>query len=159
MIDVNITEPGDEYQALPENYVIFITENDVIKGGLPIYHVERVITETGNLFGDDSHIIYVNSMVKDETALGQLMHDFWCTDADDMHYSILADRVRYFKEETEGIESMCKAMEEMRNDAVKKNKIEIAIKLLATGDSDEKVALVTDLSIEEVKELDKIKTA
>lgn len=52
------------------------------------------------MFGDDAHIIYVNSQIKGKTALGKLMHDFTCTDPDDMNYSVLAQRVRYFKEDT-----------------------------------------------------------
>lgn len=32
------------------------------------------------------------------TELGKLMHDFFCTSADDMHFKELADVVRYFKE-------------------------------------------------------------
>lgn len=80
-----------------------------------LYHIERKIIEINKLFGDDSHIIYVNSRIQNETALGKLMHDFRCTEADDMHYPILANRVRYFKENKEGIESMCKVMEDMRN--------------------------------------------
>ena len=47
----------------------------------------------------------------------KLMHDFSCTDAKDMHYKILADRVRYFKEDAKGVEAMCKAMEDMRKEA------------------------------------------
>lgn len=58
-----------------------------------------------------------NSQIKDETELGRLMHDFSCTDAKDMHYKILADRVRYFKEDAKGVETMCRAMEEMRKEA------------------------------------------
>lgn len=34
-----------------------------------------MIKETGESFGDESHIIYVNSQIKDETALGKLMHE------------------------------------------------------------------------------------
>ena len=33
LIDANITEAGDKYDALTETYVIFITENDVLKAG------------------------------------------------------------------------------------------------------------------------------
>ena len=41
-------------------------------------------------------------MKKDaSTELGQLMHDFFCTDPDDMHYKELADKVRYFKKDEE----------------------------------------------------------
>ena len=97
--------------------MIFITENDVMKMGLPIYHVDRVVRETKELFGDESHIIYVNSRIKDETKLGRLMHDFGCTDANDMYNKILADRVRYFKENKEGVEIMCREMEKMRDEA------------------------------------------
>ncbi len=117
LIDANVTEPGDQYEALNETFVIFITENDVMKAGLPIYHIDRVVRETGKLFEDEEHIIYVNSQIKDETKLGRLMHDFSCTDAKDMYNKVLADRVRYFKEDERGVEIMCREMEIMRNQA------------------------------------------
>ena len=117
LIDANVTEPGDQYEDLNETFVIFITENDVMKAGLPIYHIERVVRETGKLFEDEEHIIYVNSQIKDETKLGRLMHDFSCTDAKDMYNKVLADRVRYFKEDERGVEIMCREMEIMRNQA------------------------------------------
>lgn len=46
LIDANITEPGDEYEKLPETYVIFITKNDVRGGGLSVYHIDRMERET-----------------------------------------------------------------------------------------------------------------
>ena len=117
LIDANVTEPGDQYEDLNETFVIFITENDVMKAGLPIYHIDRVVRETGKLFEDEEHIIYVKSQIKDETKLGRLMHDFSCTDAKDMYNKVLADRVRYFKEDERGVEIMCREMEIMRNQA------------------------------------------
>lgn len=116
MLDANITESGDDYSALKETYVIFITENDVLKGGLPIYHVERAVLETGKLFNDKVHIIYVNSSIQDNTALGNLMHDFYCTDARQMYYPILAQRVKYLKEDYEGVNTMCEAVREYFKD-------------------------------------------
>lgn len=79
LIDANITEPGEQYEKLNETYVIFITEHDVLKGGRPIYRIERIIQETGESFGDGTHILCVNAQMKDDTALGHLMHDFACT--------------------------------------------------------------------------------
>ena len=155
LIDANVTEPGDEYEKLNETYVIFITENDVLGGGHPIYHIDRAIKETGTLFGDESHIIYVNSQIKNETALGKLMYDFSCTDAKDMNYKILADRVRYFKEDAKGVETMCKSMEEMRNEASRSKAIQIARRMLDSGKlTYEEIAEFSDLTIEEVKTLD-----
>ena len=122
---------------------------------LPIYHVDRIIRETGKMFNDQSHIIYVNSQIKDETALGKLMHDFTRTNAKDMYYEVLADRVHYFKEDEKGVAIMCKAMEDMRNEAAKLNSIETARMLLALGKlSYEEIAQsVRLLTVDEVKAL------
>jgi hypothetical protein len=117
LIDANATEPGDDFENIPEAYVIFITEKDHLGKGLPIYHIERTITETGEIFDDKAHIIYVNAEIVNDTPLGKLMHDFRCTDYRDMNYPILSERVRYFKEDEEGVSSMCRAMEEMRAEA------------------------------------------
>ncbi len=42
------------------------------------------------------------------------MHDFWCTNPDDMYYEVLAERVRFFKEDKKGVAIMCKVIEDMR---------------------------------------------
>ena len=96
-----------------KTYVIFITERDVLRAGLPIYHIDRMIQEIGKPFGDSSHIIYVNAQCKNDTPLGKLMHDFSCTLADDMHYPVLAERVRYFKENVKGVTTMCREVEKL----------------------------------------------
>ena len=158
LIDANITEPGEKYENLCESYVIFITENDIMKVGLPIYHIDRTVKETGELFGDESHIIYVNSQIKDESALGKLMHDFSCTDAKDMKYKILADRVRYFKEDEKGVAIMCKAMEDMRNEAAREAEKMKAIRMARLMIEDgklnyEDIAMYTELTLEEVEKI------
>ena len=156
LIDANVTEPGEEFQYIPESFVIFITENDVVGAGLPIYHIERVIKENGVDFEDEAHIIYVNSQIKDETALGMLMHDFACTKPDDMHYQILAKRVRYFKEDQEGVRIMCKAMEDMRNEsareAVEERNKQLAVRMYSRNKSIEEIAGDLDIPVQQVKE-------
>lgn len=155
LLDANLTESGSSYDALNETYVIFITENDVLRAGLPIYHIERTVQETGMVFNDRAHIIYVNSQIKDESALGKLMHDFSCTDAKDMNYKILADRVRYFKEDEKGVATMCRAMEEMRNETAHEKAVQIAKRMLKSGKlSYEEIAEFAELTVEEVKALD-----
>lgn len=56
------------------------------------------------------------------------MYDFSCTNASNMNYPILAERVRYFKEDEKGVAVMCKAMEDMRNEAVRNAAIDHAKK-------------------------------
>nr|WP_299317682.1 Rpn family recombination-promoting nuclease/putative transposase [uncultured Blautia sp.] len=114
LLDMNTLNPGQDYEELPESYVIFITRDDVQGKGLPVYHADRVIEETGETFGDGSHIIYVNSSIQDEdTALGRLMHDLHCKNADEMHSEVLAKRVSELKETEGGTGSMCEALEEL----------------------------------------------
>ena len=160
LMDANITEPGDRYDQLYETYVIFITENDILKAGLPIYHIERTIQETGMPFGDGAHIIYVNSQIKDDTKLGRLMQDFTCTNPDDMNYPVLAQRVRYFKEDTKGVATMCRAFEEVREEGERRKAIEAAKRLLLGGKlSYEEIADAMGLFVDEVKALDTKRSA
>ena len=101
--------------------MIFITKNDVIGDALPLYTIDRQITNTGKAFDDGEHIIYVNGVDRDaSTELGKLIHDFFCTDPNDIHYKELADKVRYFKEDEKGVAAMCKVMEDMRNESARK---------------------------------------
>lgn len=162
-MDANLTGPGDAYDALNETYVIFITENDPLRGGLPIYHINRTIKETGEVFRDDAHIIYVNAQIRDETALGRLMHDFSCTDPNEMKYPLLAQRVRYFKEDTKGVTTMCRAMEEMRKEAAQSashaKAVAVAQKMLKAGMPYETIAEMVELPIDEVKKLNDQKPA
>lgn len=151
-------KPGDDVELLPENYVIFITENDLFGIGLPVYHIDRIVEETGMPFGDASHILYVNGAYRGDDPMGRLMHDFYCTDADDMNYGKLSERVRYFKATEEGVKAMSKAMEELAKkwaeEEIQERNEEVALELLRMGITDyEKVAKVSKLSVEAVKRL------
>lgn len=154
MMDANLLQKGADFDTLPETYVVFITEHDVIGDGQPIYKIERHISGSGKKFDDGSHILYVNGEYQDETPIGKLMHDFSCTDPADMYYDKLADRVRFFKESKEGIAIMCKAMEDMRNQTLREGMIEVAKKLLSDGTLTlEKIAECVGLSLDEVRKL------
>lgn len=154
LIDGNILTMGFEAENLAETYVIFITENDVMGKNKPIYHIDRYIRETEEYFNDGSHIIYVNAAYKDNTDLGKLIHDFSVTDPNDMNYKILADAARYYKEDKEGIQAMCKAMEDMIFDYVADEKKSAAIRMLERGKlSKEEIAEDLELSLAVVERL------
>lgn len=87
------------------------------------------------------------------------MHDFSCTDAADMYYETLAERVKFFKESKEGIEIMCRAMEDMRKQTLKEGAVNSAKRMLADGIlTIEKIAEYAGLPVEEVKKLKTGKT-
>ena len=65
LMDMNTLNPGQDFEELPESYVIFITRDDVLGYGLPIYHISKKIEEVNESFQDEAHIIYVNSGKQD----------------------------------------------------------------------------------------------
>ncbi len=164
MMDATLLKKGDDFDNLPETWVVFITENDVIGKGLPLYPVERCFLGTGERFEDGSHILYVNGAYRGDTPIGKLMHDFSCTNAADMYYTTLADRVRFFKESKEGILIMCKVMEDMRKESlqegIKEGAINTAKRMLTDGILTlEKIAEYAGLPLDEVKKLKAERTA
>lgn len=154
LIDCNVLPEGFEAEELAETFVIFITENDVIGGNRPIYHIERYIKETEEYFHDGSHIIYVNAACKDNTELGKLMHDFSVTEPDEMHFRALADMANYYKKDKEGTRTMCEAMEDMIMDFVTEEKKMAAVRMLEKGKlPKEEIADYSDLPLSVIEEL------
>lgn len=151
LIDCWELPAGTDWESLPETYVVFITENDVLGAGLPIYHVNRHIEEMKQPFRDEAHIIYVNGEIQDDTPLGHLMRDFHCTDADDMHYKELSDMMRHFKESEEGVKKMCRIADELREEGRAEGRAEgVASELLK---SVERLQTRMKISIQEALEL------
>ena len=94
VLDVENLDAGQEFVELPDTYTIFITEKDFYGMGEPIYVVERINLTTGKNFEDGEHILYVNGEFRGESEIGKLMHDFNCTEADDMNFDLMAERTR-----------------------------------------------------------------
>lgn len=166
LMDAHILKPGADTEDIPDSYVIFITENDVMNGDQAVYPVERYV-KIGRkkvLFGDGSHILYVNGQYRGDDEIGKLIHDLSCTDPADMNYEALADRARYYKKNEKGVAAMCKIMEDMRNEAAREAAIEaeqksareIAERMIRDGEMPlEKIArYVPSLSLEELKKLE-----
>ena len=116
LLDMNLLEPGEAYQKLPNSYVIFITETDALGYHLPIYHISRKIRENGRDFPDCAHIIYVDSKNQEDTALGRLMHDFHCKEPEEIYNPVLRQQVYQFKNTREGVKLMCREMDKIYRD-------------------------------------------
>ena len=111
MMDAHSLKSGQKPRELPETYVVFITENDVYREGLPLYHFDRVMRETGRMFGDRAHILYVNGAYRGEDPVGRLMADFRTGNPDEMNFPELAGRIRALKTSENEVRKMCRAME------------------------------------------------
>ena len=129
LMDIHFTDVNICWKEIPQRYVIFITQKDVMKKGLPIYHIRQRIDEDDNEFHDEGYIIYVNGENEDDTPLGRLMHDFKCTNPNDMYYDLLRERVKYFKEDKRGVEEMCKIWDDIKKEGIQEGRIESKIEI------------------------------
>jgi hypothetical protein len=154
VLDVESLSAGDPFESLPETYVIFITEHDIFGKGLPFYRVERINIDLGESFGDGEHILYVNGAYRGQDEIGRLMHDFSCSDPDHMLDADFAEVSKYYKENQEGVEAMCKIVEDIARDAARETAMEIAKNMIELGEvSYEYIAKVTGLPLEEIQKL------
>ena len=78
----------------------------------------------------------------------------FCNKKNPAFMRILAFRKCLFKEDEKGVAAMCKAMEDMRNEAALEKGKKTALNMLALGKlSYEEIAQCAELSLEEVKAL------
>ena len=178
LMDAGQKVKGMKYSRLRETWVIFITDDDVLGLGQPLYRIERQIVGTDRLFGDGAHIVFVNAACQDaDTPLGRLMHDLTCSDPDRMYYDVLAKTVRYHKTSEEGVRKMSRTMSgafaaygkevrkrsraegiaigEARGEArgEERGKRAVVHSMLANGCSLEEIVRLTSLPLSEVQAL------
>ena len=97
IIDMHILKAGENFNRLPESYVIFICGKDVLKENRQIYHVKRIIEESGNTFPDKAQIIYINTEKSSDDELGRMIKDFYTEDPKEIHSAVLARRIAELK--------------------------------------------------------------
>ena len=172
MLDAKSLAKAASFDDLPESWVIFITEKDVIGLGKPLYLYERKLQGTDISLGDESFIVYVNGSLCDDSPLGHLMHDFACTNADQMYYNRLAERTRFFKKTSEGEVVMNEVLEKYKTQLETQLERKIMEKGVALGKSEgidntlkaislikagkyaiEEIASLSGLTVEQVKAL------
>ena len=171
MLDSHTLKKQEDFDTLPNLYIIFILEHDLYNMGEPVYFVNKTLNakdEDGNnlLFDDGCNIMYVNGEYTGDDALGKLMHDFSTPNADEMYYTELAEKVRFYKQDETGVQMASKIVEEYGDeraaDAFKQGiqqgaqqqAIETAINMLKKETYPVKeIAELTGLSVEKVLEL------
>ena len=123
-LDTMSTEKGIPYSELPSAYVIFITKFDIFRAGKTVYHIDRVVRETGNGSDNGAHEIYLNASGKDSTVLGELMHFFLHSVGYHPEFPKLSQRVQYFKESQKGVNNIFEVSESFRQEGRKEGRAE-----------------------------------
>ncbi len=157
-LDVRMLSKGMSANEIMDSYVIVICDEDYFDKKRTIVEVERYFDD-GCVYNDGNHIIYFNTSVMDlNTPEGKLAYDLKCTDPEKMHYNELKEAVAAYKNSETGERKMSSVWKEVEDEGIAKGKsekaTEVARNLLAEKLlSDEKIAQVTNLSLDEVRKI------
>ncbi|WP_305150883.1 hypothetical protein, partial [uncultured Dubosiella sp.] len=144
-------KPGEEHKALRENWVVFITRKDFLKKNRPFYTFVWMEKWLKKKLETNGNIRVVNGQYRGDDAIGKLMHDFHCTNPDDMFYDELREAVSYFKKEPKGVNAMCEIMREFEKESRNKEREAIMRKLYAKGMDLKTIAEVTGQTVSKVE--------
>lgn len=111
-IDTLFAEKGIKYEELPDIFMVFISKFDLFGKGRTIYHIDRVIRETGDAVENGIYELYVNLAVNDGTEIAELMQYFKTSVGTNEKFEKLCNRVEYFKHEREGVKVMATLFDE-----------------------------------------------
>lgn len=160
-IDTYVTEKGIAYDEIPDVYVIYISRFDMFKSNCTVYHVDRIIRETGEVVENGFYEVYLNAGNNagnnDGSKTAELLQYMTATNGGNAKFPNISKRVKYFKEEEEGIEIMCDIVEAYAQERAKKAAKEVARetarKFFESGVSYEIVEKSIDLPSEELKQI------
>ena len=152
-IDTTFVEKGISYDKLPDIYLVFISRFDVFNEGHTIYHINRVIEETGTIVANGIHEIYANAAIDDKSDVAELMQYFKHSTGNHKKFQNLCNRVKYYKEAQKGVSDMSQFIMEK---FMKESKTENIVLLLKNGASLELVLKsFPDFSQEELEKIQK----
>ena len=151
----NITEPGARFEKVPDVIGIYISKFDMFQSGKTVYHIDRVIRETGEVQDNGLQEIYVNTKIDDGSDIAELMRIFKEKDTYNFEkFPKVSGRKKQFKGNEGGSDKMCDLVENYAKEHVKQAEKENALKLFQNGVDYKLVrASITSLSDDELQKI------
>ena len=154
IITVRESKAGEKFLDVRKVYVVFVSEFDFLKGNKTIYHIDKVIRETGEVIDDGLYEIFVNTTIDDGSDIADLMSCFTKKEVKNPKFPVLSKRVTELKEDKGGYTAMSKIMDEYVDLCMKREHIEKIIKMIQKGCTKEFI-LDLDYTEEEYEEAEK----
>lgn len=154
-----IAEKGIRFEKIPDSYVIFISKKDFFEKGKTIYHIDRVLRETGDVVDNGFYEIYVNAEIDDKSDIAELMKIYSSPNLpENDKFPKTCAGIKNLKA-GKGRDRMCAIVEEYAEgyaeECVAKRDKETAIQLIKLGKltAEEIAASIPSLSVEEIIKL------
>ena len=116
VITARTTEPGERFENIPTLIVVYISAFDFLGKGKTLYHIDKVIRETGDVVDDGVSEVFVNAQVNDGTKVSDLMRCMLQERVNDPKFPRMSNRMSEIKDTERGRQSMCKILEEYINE-------------------------------------------
>lgn len=105
------SNPGEKFKDVIELYIVYISEFDFLDGNRTIYHIDKVIRETGDVVDDGLHEIFVNTVIDDGSDIADLMACFMKKEVKNKKFPKLSSEVTRLKTTEGGASAVCEVMQ------------------------------------------------
>lgn len=166
-ITVKESNTGEKFENVLDLYVVYISEKDIFKGNRTIYHVEKILRETGEPVEDGLHEIFVNTAVFDGTDIAELMSCFLKKEVNHPKFPRLSNEVNRIKHTEGGVDVMCEVMQryetiakeegrregrvEGRREGRVEGRLQLIASMLMSGKTAQEIAIFTGISPDEIE--------
>ena len=117
VLTTNISETGKKFEFIPDVCIVFISKFDIFDGGLPLYHIDKVVRETGQVIEDGLTEIFVNTVNYDGSKPARLMKLFTENDAySNDEFPITSELKSILKSSEGGSRAMNEILEKLISD-------------------------------------------
>lgn len=137
------SQKNEAFEQLEDIIIVYISQFDFFKGNRVLYHVDSTVRETGSRVDDGLYRVFVNTEVKDGTAISEYMECFLKKEVNNSRFPEFTKRMNMLKHEERGLNAVCEVMEKYEEKAVEEgiSLFEKAIIMLADGKTPSEVIL------------------
>lgn len=141
--------------------IVFISKFDPFDRGHTVYHVDRVLRETGEPVENGFSEVYVNAKADDGSAAAELMKYFKDSNGKNPLCPKLSGRVMQFKTEQKEVVEMCELMEKERlygrelglAEGKEKSRCQVITNMKSAGFTVEQISVALGITIDETLKL------
>ncbi len=148
-ITIKESNPGDRFDDIVTVYIVYISEFDFLKKGKTIYHIDKIIRETGETIDDGLHEVFVNTTIDDNTKIAELMSCFLKKEINNKNFPQLSKEVYRLKNTEGGLTTVC----ELMNKYIDEEKFELIKNMIKENLPVSQIARIAKITEDKVNEI------
>jgi predicted transposase/invertase (TIGR01784 family) len=110
-ITVKDSNPGDRFENVVDVCIVYISQFDLFKRNKTLYHVDKILRETGEKVDDGLREVFVNTKINDGSTVAELMECFLQKEVDNSKFPKLSNRMKTLKSTESGVRAVCEIMQ------------------------------------------------